>query len=927
MNDAQWADAWKLYLSGGSLPPDQLQSFLQEANPDPEVRDAVLTLLDRSSQPGALDPIGQKIGRYILTGRLGAGGMGEVFAARDAELGRTVAVKLINAHAHAAPPLERFIHEAKAASALNHPNIVTVHEVIQTSARLAIVMEWVDGSPLRNLCGAPLPVDRVIHLGLQAAQALAAAHARGIVHCDIKPENLMVRNDGIVKVLDFGLARDLSDAASRSALPAGTLQYLSPERSQGEPPSPATDIFALGIVLYELATGAHPFAAASLFETLKKLDAAAPPPPSHANSYVPPHLDALILRMLARDPAQRPAAALVVSQLEARSPSPLPPPAARAPFSWRLPAVLTTLALLVAAVAYLWAPRAAPDLAAVRFSFSPPFRARALHLAVSPDASRIAFTNSNSTTGIWLRAANSLTAERLPGTDFAISPFWSPDSQSLAFISHGGGLRRIDLTPAGPRPPQTLARVASNYAGGAWSPRGVILYAPHPTGAGLYRVPARGGTPEPATRLNPAHQEIAHRYPEFLPDGKHFIYWVWSGVEEYTGIYLGSLDPSEKLPATPLVRTWREAHFAAPGHLLYLDGPTLVSRPFDPAGLRFTGDPVRLSEPVARHRESTGRAQFSVAGGRALVYQEALPGVPSRLVIRDRAGNPVRSVDGPVMGHFAALNPRETTLALQGVDDNTVEALWSLDLSRGIVSRLTASTASNQRPIWSPDGKNIAFYSNRAGAYDIYSRPTESAGGDELLVRSPYAKTAEAYSPDGKFLLFTETHPDTKADIWYVPLAGDRKPLPYIKSGFDELWPKFSRVPDAQGRQWFVYMSDRTGTLEVYLRPFLPGRPEESAAAEVRVSSHTGAYPCWRNDGREVYFFEGAKDPDVIAVDVQLTVPPRLGAPRRLFKFNNESWGGCAVFANGQRFAFMEPPSDFTPAKINVVLNWTAGLR
>ena len=307
MTDDQWQAAWKLYQSGSSLPTEQIHSFLNVATPDLEVRNAVLALFDRPSNAQMLDRIGQKIGRYVLTGRLGEGGMGEVYAARDLELSRAVAVKLIAVTpVETSSPLDRFTHEARAASALNHPNIVTIYEVIHATSKVAIAMELVDGTAFRQLCGSPLPVDRLLHLGEQVARALAAAHARGIVHCDIKPENLMVRQDGLVKVLDFGLARDLASVTSRSILPAGTLRYMSPEQSRGESPSAASDVFSLGIVFYELATGTHPFGNGSIFNALRDLNQKEPDAPSSLNSFLPPHLDGLILKMLAKEPSERP---------------------------------------------------------------------------------------------------------------------------------------------------------------------------------------------------------------------------------------------------------------------------------------------------------------------------------------------------------------------------------------------------------------------------------------------------------------------------------------------------------------------------------------------------------------------------------------------------------------------------------------------
>jgi serine/threonine protein kinase len=352
MTDAQWQAAWQLYQSGSSFPPEQARSFLDRATDDPEVRNIVLAMLDKAPASQSFDGtelnrIGQKLGRYILTSLLGQGGMGEVYAARDPELNRAVAVKLLadSALGQASPPagparnVDRFIGEAKAASALNHPNIVTIYEVLRAPSGLAIVMELVEGVALRQLCGSSLPVDRLLHLGEQVARALGAAHARGIVHCDIKPENLMVRHDGLVKVLDFGLARDLSSITG-SIPPGGTLRYMSPEQSRGESPSAASDVFSLGIVLYELATGVHPFESKSVFDGLKALNHTEPPVPSSVNPFLPKHIDALILRMLAKDPDLRPKATEAAQMLGSRLPGMVPQlPAANMPSGIAAPGV------------------------------------------------------------------------------------------------------------------------------------------------------------------------------------------------------------------------------------------------------------------------------------------------------------------------------------------------------------------------------------------------------------------------------------------------------------------------------------------------------------------------------------------------------------------------------------------------------------
>lgn len=930
MNDQQWREAWRLYQSGSTLAPEPLRELLQSANLDPEVRDAVLELLQqRTSGPSDLPD--RKIGRYVLTERIGRGGMGEVFAARDPELNRLVAVKLLLPVAEGkVQPVERFLREAKAASALNHPNIVTVYEMIQEPSRLAIVMEFVEGTSLRRLCGAPLPADRVFDLGMQIANALAATHARGIVHSDIKPENVMLRNDGLVKVLDFGLARDLS-GVSTGTMPAGfTLRYMSPERSRGEAPTAAGDIFALGSVLYELSAGVHPFERESVFATLQSLNEANPPPPSKWNSFVPAELDSLILSMLAKDASLRPPATEVASRLQSRAAavSPAPGPAAeerklRLP-TW-LSAAVAGLAILIASAAYFRSGAPVEIPGPVRFSFAPPFQSPVVNLAVSPDGTRIAFSELAGVSGLWIRSTGSLQAEKLPGTELALSLAWSPDGQSLAFIAFGEGLRTIRV---GGGNPQTLTRSAVNYTGSAWGSQNVILYNPQPTGSGLWSIPATGGTPTPVTRLHASRQEVTHRYPQFLPDGKRFLYWAWSNLESATGVYVGSLDPNDRLPEGPLVRTWREARYADPGYLLYFEGATLMRRPFDPAKLEFRGVASPVPERIGLHPESTGRAIFSVAGSRALVYQEAFSMAPATLTLRDRTGKSLRSLEAPRGAQFPELSPDETAVILQAEDENTIEAVSTVDLARGVASRPWASHVSHQRPIWSSDGRRIAYYSNRAGAYDVYMRNFDGSGNEELLVKSPYAKAPEQFSSDGQFLLYVEAHPETKGDLWMLPMQGDRQPVPILKTEHDEFLARLSPIRDQQGRYWLSYGSDNSGVPHLYLRALAPTASGLPLGPEIRVSSRSAYGHRWRRDGRELIYTE-LKDGrlTMMAVDVKLGSPPEIGIPRKLFEVAPGTQPGFDISADARRFVFLERPGASHHASIHVALNWMAGLK
>jgi len=529
---------------------------------------------------------GTKLGPYEIRAPIGAGGMGEVYRAHDPRMGRDVAIK-ISAERFS----DRFSREVHAVAALNHPNICQLYDVGSDY----LVMELVEGPTLsERIRQGAVPLDEALRIARQIADVLEDAHEKGIVHRDLKPGNIILRPDGTVKVLDFGLAKvtDRSpsgelaqhsqsltvDPVSRVGVVVGTAAYMPPEQARGKLVDKRADIWAFGVILYEMLTGERPFAGETVSDTL--IEVATKEPPWEP---IPPQARRLLRRCLEKDPKRR---LRDIGDawfwLEDAAPEEAATPAKKAG-RWRLPVSLAAIATLIAAAfAVGHYTRKPPDAAAIRFSFAPPFKTASLNVAASPDGTHIAFTGIYGDMGLWLSSIDSTTTEKLPVGDEAVSTFWSPDGRSLGFISPDGQIRRLNLASI-QTPPQTVTSPANPFAGAAWSPLGVILCQPEQTGSGLSRIPAGGGTPAPATRLNSARKEIVHRYPQFLPDGRHFIYWVWSALEENTGEYIGSLDPAEKLPAGPLVHTWREAHYADPGYLLYLEGTTLNGAPLRPS--------------------------------------------------------------------------------------------------------------------------------------------------------------------------------------------------------------------------------------------------------------------------------------------------------------------------------------------------------
>ena len=888
MTDEQWQGAWKLYQSGSSLPPEEFPQFLGMAAADDEVREAVLAMFEGTKKTAGLDRIGQMVGRYVVTGRLGQGGMGEVYAARDSELGRLVAVKLLSAPpAGASSPVDRFIQEAKAASALNHPNIVTIYEVVHAASRLAIVMELVDGMSLRQLCGSPLPVDRVLHLGEQIARALAAAHARAIVHCDIKPENLMVRPDGLVKVMDFGLARDSASVSVSSFPAAGTLRYMSPEQSCGKGLAPPSDIFSLGIVLYELIAGKHPFEAGSIFETLKALNEGEPPPPSLLNSFVPATLDALIVRMLARDPSERPTAVEVVRTLESRvqsqpvvlpqashekqskrwlpeiggRPKPVKGTSPRAPAKW--PGwVLLCLPAAATGVGFgaLWAlnfGHVKPADPEIRAEMVVPATDDSASFALSPDGRRIAFTAfGDGRRRLCVRALDSTSVQTLPGTEGAVSPFWSPDSRSLGFFADFK-LKRIDLAGA---QPHVLAAVPSLFAQGTWGAGGVILFSWGLTP--MSRVPASGGPATLATKL--AKDQNNQFTPRVLPDGRHFLYVV-NGPDP--SIWLGSLDGAAQRRITSIVvGTDSAAEYLPPGWLVRVRQGVLEAQRFDVDSGRLSGDPLPI-EPSVSIDATNLAGSFSVSRSGMIAWRGGGAGRRQMLWFNRSGRN---------LGSFGDIGGSTFFIAELSPDGKQAATMRGPIGSSGIWlqgthnRRLTFGPADDRYPIWSPDGKRVVFASNRSGSYDLYEKAADGSDNERILLRSAELKRPNSWSLDGRFILYWAGN--NNGELMVLPLTGDRKPYSFLSTPFNTQQGVFS--PDGK---WVAYQSDESGRFEVYVRPF-PGPGGQS-----QVSGEGGHSPRWRPDGKELYYL--AQDSKLMAAKVVVQGATfTAGTPEALFQ-------------------------------------------
>jgi serine/threonine-protein kinase len=866
MTDQQWQAAWKLYQSGSSIDPEQLHSFLNIATSDLEVRSAVLGMIERPKKADTLDRIGQRVGRYVLTEYLGEGGMGEVHAAHDSELGRSVAVKLLTAPSAATLfPVDRFVHEAKAASALNHPNIVTIYEVIHTASMLAIVMERVDGTPLRQLCGSPVPVDRVMHMGEQIARALAAAHVRGIVHCDIKPENLIVRQDGFVKVMDFGLARDVS-LNSSSILPAGTLRYMSPEQSRGEAPPPASDVFSLGIVLYELVAGTHPFEGNSIFETLTALNQSEPAAPSSSNPFVPADLDALILAMLAKDPSQRPGASEVAKLFESRFASqPMMSPASglkridtgkrerrpRRKLRW----AAGTLASAALAIGFIsgWATRPI-SRPLIRFDIDlgrDAVTGRAARPAVSPDGTRLAYV-VRSASGAGLLATRQLDQSEpvvFAGAEDAYEPFFSPDGQWIGFFTNQS-LKKISVNGGAP---VRLCPAEAGQRGAAWGTDGFIIA--NLDNSHLVRIPESGGKPEMLSAQPEQYGERTWRWPQILPGGRQVLFTgsrdsgSGRGFEE-ANLEVLSLDTGK---VTVVQRGGYFGRYLPSGHLVYVHEGTLFGVPLDLAKLKTRGAPVPILDDVAGDAAiGFGTLDFSMAADKPgiLAYRSGKSSEgPSRLAWMDSTDT-MQTLLTALAPMTPGISPDGKFVALS-IAGNIVR----YDLERGTNTSLTRNGLRNNSPVWTQDGRHIVFDQDGGDESAIWWIRADGSGEPRKLFATVDDLRLRSISPDGRYIAFARQNAVTGWDIWTLPLdlSDPDRPKPgrpklLVGEPYDQFSPNFS--PD---RRWMAYVGSKANSAEteIYVMSF-PGSP---TGRKWRVSRDGGTFPVWSRDGKELLFY------------------------------------------------------------------------
>jgi len=880
---------------------------------------------------------GDRLGPYEVVAPLGAGGMGEVYRALDPRLGREVAVKVLpEALAREPERLQRFEREARAVSALNHTNILTVYEFGHHGETRYLVTELLEGDSLRELLErGPLPRARAFSYAVQIARGLSLAHDKGIVHRDLKPENLFVTGGGLVKILDFGLAlliegepggppSEAATALTVAGAVIGTASYMAPEQVRGEPADPRSDIFAFGCILYEMLGGRRAFARATAVETMAAVLTDDPPPTSELRPEVPPALAQVLERCLDKRPAERLGSgrellfALEIAGVAPTAPTAaaVPPPPATGPRR-RLPgwlagalagAAITAVALLALPPRGRQGPAPGAPIAASivlpEGEGSLVFTNDAGAVSLSPDGSRIAYLGLGGAhrSSVWIRELGSAIPRELPGTDNAVGVIWSPDGQFVAFMADDK-LRKVSVSGG---PAQVLCDVAyTSWWGAAWGPTGVILFSQQ---GSLWGIAAAGGSPRLVLERS-APEELDLRFPSFLPDGERFLYFV-RRAEGANRIYLGSLDGGPP----QLVHEGQSRALFASGHLLFVRDGVLFAERVDERTFRPLGELRPLASRVFHHAGS-GWANFSVSDRGTLVYAEGA-NVLTELVWRDRQGIVTARVTEPDLYIGASLDPDGRRAAVEIEDHDTNQhTVFTIGLAGGSRSRLTRPPHDGHHPAWSPDGRQVAFSSTRSGKWLAYRQRADGLGEDTLLFDSPEIVEAfpRQWTPDGGGVLAAVREADGRNRLWLLPVAGGQ-PTPLTDGVQGAVSP--------DGR-WLATVSKESGRYQVYVLPF------PALDTRWQVSTAGGSWPRWRADGRELFF---ASDGQMLmSVPVRTANGFEAAVPQPLFSLRSKTLNPVYppeydVDPTGERFLVCQVAEGSTRRTIELIADWRSAL-
>jgi Tol biopolymer transport system component len=902
--------------------------------------------IDRLAQALAGDGLelkpGRRIGAYALVRQLGSGGAGEVWRAKDERLGRDVAIKFLLPHLSGdAEKLRRFAEEARAASTLNHPNILIVHDVGEQEGMPYLVAECLEGRSLRErLKAGPMAVSEAVSVAQGIAQGLAAAHERGIVHRDLKPENTFLKSDGGIKLLDFGLAKLKLPTANPAvtadnaalSLVAGTAAYMAPEQARGEAPDPRSDLFALGVMMYEMLAGQHPFRGASVFDTLNSILTKDPAELYELNERVTPALGRIVMRLLQKSPDARFQSArdlawsLAQATDSASRPAPerggVQPAAAPRKSGWlrfALPAAI------VAALAVGWwlAERNSPATVAgalTRFTWAlPEGQYLDSQPVVAPDGRSVAYAAvDDSGVQLFVRALESVDAQAIVGTHDAMHPFWSPDGRALGFF-HDGKLLKVTI-PGGA--PTELAQ-APEGRGGAWTKSGTIVFAPDLIRAGLSRVSAEGGETRPVTLLDRSRGETGHLWPVALPDGVHFLYFVKSVRDDRRGIYLGRLDRPAARAGEPLFYSDSGAALLPraggdEADLVYLANGRVEARRFDNARLSAAADARSIGFLPAEFSLRT--AIMVTASDDVMAFADSTLPSSRRLASVASDGTGLRLWDWAGAHGWPRVSPDGKLIARGHMDETRSQPdIWVEDLERGTVYPVLRNLDPDMGPVWSPDGRQLAFVTGHLPARKGELALNIAAADGTGIVRSltcpgDYCEPTD-WSRDGSTLLLNVMD-GGRTNVWTISTQGVGGAKPLLADEYVEMDARYS--PDGR---WIAYVSYETGHAEVLVHS--AGGP----ARRLVVSGEGGSQPVWRRDGKVLYFVDLKGQLQSVAVNWSANGEPVFGLPAKgdLPQVGVGHWGTqIDVSPDGGRIYFMQSPDKPSPREIQIAINWRA---
>jgi len=942
MSPERWQQIERLYNAARGRSEEEQAKFLaEECAADGELRREVEWMLahQKDTESFIRQPVGaiaaemfgpdaarsldgSVLGPYQELKLIGKGGMGEVYKGLDTRLHRFVAIKVLPDHISHDPQLkQRFRREAQTLARLSHPHICPVFDIGEQDGVQYLVMEFLEGQTLgERLQKGALSRVEALKIGVDLADALDKAHSHDVIHRDIKPSNVMLTKTG-AKLLDFGLAKlqvrpfpTLSSSGTNTSVSApgtivGTPQYMAPEQLEGKECDARSDIFCLGLILYEMSTGTKAFTGDSQAALIADIMKCKPAPMEKVDD----HLRHVIERCLARDPDDRWQNAkdlrgelMWTGQL---APDRGVPQQQVVPLRFERAAWVSIIAILslVAVALGIRGFRSYAPPPEVRFEIDTPPTGDFISIAISPDGQKIVYAGASADgMRLWLRSLNSITAEPLAGTDGGSLPFWSPDNKSIGFFADSK-LKTLELQTGllG-----TIADVTYPY-GGAWTPDGTILFAPNAAGP-IFQVSATaGGKPEPLTRIEGL--QSSHEFPQLLPDGRHFLLYVLGNPR---GIYIGQFGAStiQRLP----IDTDSQGVYTS-GHILFINQRTLFAQDFDATKLLLSGTPVPIAQQIVI--DSFNIAALSASAAGPIIYRAGSTGGQRQFVWLDRNGKEIEKVGDPddAGPQVPSLSPDGQRVTVNRTVNGNID-LWMFDVTRGLPRPVTSAATSEGAAIWSPDGTRIVFTSNRNGAYDLYTKPTTGIGSEDLLVLNPENKAAGKapvdWSPDGRYILYRSASPSTGFDLWAKPFKGEGKEFPVVQTPQDDRDGQFS--PDGN---WIAYQTTEASRFEIFIQQFPSGE-------RFRVSPNGGAQVRWRHDGKELFYV--AMDGRLMAVPIEYSSDgktPKPLAPVPLFP--THIGGALAprqqymVSRDGQRFLMNTLVSETETSPIAVVLNWT----